>query len=460
MNVEEKLYPYQQDGVDALKTILQSSETRSALLADAPGVGKTPQAVRLAVALKATRILVVCPASLRINWLRELARWSGGRYRGQTLESSKDEATGDVLIISYSLAARNPAVGPTGFDLVIFDESHALKSPGAKATRACLIDIWNRSTYRLCLTGTPVPNGRASEAFSVFMRMAPKVFSPWPKYCKRYCVEAPNPHDPRPGAVWYPGSRNLDELGRLAREHFMVRRTRSVVADQLPPVARERFYLDVPELRDAETARGHDPDLAPLFDAALIDRIVAAVNGGRDASPLPRESDPLSTARRKLGALKAHAAVGFLEDLAESGTKRVVVFCHHRDVYGSLFEGLLNSKGFDEVWGISGGMSGEDRQAMVDAFQSMQGTERTGAFVASISAASTGLTLTAADTVVFVEYDWVPSTNEQAEARVARLTQRSAVCRAIYLVVPDTLDEAVLGCVLKKSRDIEAVMAA
>jgi SWI/SNF-related matrix-associated actin-dependent regulator of chromatin subfamily A-like protein 1 len=459
----EELYPYQTDGVETVTRILRGSKDRAALLADAPGLGKTPQAVHAALRLDARRVLVVCPASLRLNWARELARWSDGRYEPLVLRSGKDApAAGraDVLVASYPLVVRQPTLGTLlaaePFDLLVFDESHALKSPSAQVSRVCLVMLWSHARHRLCLTGTPVPNGRAAEAFTVFSRMAPDLFSPWDNYRDRYCIEAANPNDPRPGAVWYPRSKNLDELGRLARERFMVRRTRSVIADQLPPVVRERFYLDVPELHAGENAELR----RDLTDPDLVERIVAAVRGGRDPSAVPSENDPVSTVRRKLGALKVRPAVEYLLDLIGSGTPRVVVFCHHRDVWAGLSEALRADPAVDAVFGINGATPAGERQAAVDGFQALKGTDRSAAFVASIGAAATGLTLTAADTVVFAEWDWVPSTNQQAEARVARLTQQSTGCRAIYLVVPETLDEAVLGAVQRKQRDIAEVLAA
>ena len=93
----------------------------------------------------------------------------------------------------------------------------------------------------------------------------------------------------------------------------------------------------------------------------------------------------------------------------------------------------------------------DERQQAVDNFQALKDTDRTGVFLASITAASTGLTLTAADTVVFVESDWLPANLEQAEGRVLRKTQDAPLCRAIYLVVPDTMDEAVQRAVARKT---------
>lgn len=459
------LYPYQTDGVELVTRILRGSKDRAALLADAPGLGKSPQTVRVAMKLDARRILVVCPASLRLNWQRELSRWSDGLYQAQVLRSGKDEPTADVLVASYSLVVRQPTLNALlasdRFDLLVLDESHALKSPTAQVSRVCLVMLWGHARHRLCLTGTPIPNGRASEAFTVFSRMAPDLFSPWADYCKRYCVEAPNPNDPRPGAVWYPRSKNLDELGRLARDRFMVRRTKAAVGDQIPPVIRERFHLEVPELMAQTAPATVDPELAPAFNPDLIEQIIQAVqNGQSPINALPSDSDAISTARRKLGLLKVIPALEYLRDLVQAGTPRVVVFCHHRDVWYGLFEGLAQSDVVDEVYGINGTMPAADRQAMVDGFQALKGTDRTAVFVASIGAAGTGLTLTAADTAVFAECSWVPSDNEQAEARVARLTQASSVCRATYLVVPESMDEAVLGAVHRKQRDIQEVLTA
>jgi SWI/SNF-related matrix-associated actin-dependent regulator 1 of chromatin subfamily A len=432
-NGSPTLFQYQASGADALMAFLANAP-RGALLADPPGAGKSAQAIEVMKRLGAGRVLILCPASLRINWAREIAMWTG--RESTVIRRGEDDwlipADGDcVVVTSYSLASRKPVqttLAATRWDLLIMDEAHAVKSPSSNTARACLISLWRKCKYRLALTGTPVPNGRASEAWSLFSRMAPDLFREWQPFKERYCVEVETQY----GITW-PRSKHLDELGRIARERFMVRRSRSEVMAELPPLVRCVVPLDVPTVAVSD-AEGE-------MDVAAV---VAAIEAGTAL-----RDEHISTARKKLGILKAQPALDYIVSVVLEEVESVVVFCHHKDVFLALKEGL---SAFGVVC-ISGATSADDRQAAVDAFQA----KRARVFLGSLTAANSGITLTAASTVVFVEFSWIPSENEQGEGRINRVTQ-TELMRAVYLVVPDSLDEAVVRSVLRKQKDIGKVM--
>ena len=161
------LYAYQQEGISLLHDIVTTSPDRAAILADPPGAGKTPQAIGLSNVLNCQRLLIVCPASLRLNWARELEKWSTTSFTTQVILNGQTEIQDDtqVIIISYHLAVSlaQEIFTKQHFDLLICDESHALKNPSSNAARAVLVTLWNRCRYRLLITGTPLPNGRAHE---------------------------------------------------------------------------------------------------------------------------------------------------------------------------------------------------------------------------------------------------------------------------------------------------------
>lgn len=387
--------------------------------------------------LKAFRVLILCPASLRLNWAREVETWTAGTRKTCVLKTGGDhiiDANEMVVITSYALASRNPLLqmlAAREWDLLVLDESHQCKNVTSQVSRACLVTLWAKARYRLALTGTPVPNGRAVEAWPLFSRLCPEKFGAWKPYASRYCIP-----EETPWGLTYPRSKNLEELSTIARERFMVRRTRETVLGELPPLMRSVVPLDVPLLRIREAEEGID-----------LDALLKAMESG-----IPLRSDHISTARRKLGILKAPVAIDYLKDLLEE-IHSVVVFCHHKEVFFALKDGLR--EGNLEVVSISGATSAEERQKAVDTFQSGYAN----VFLGSISAASTGITLTASSVVVFVEADWVPSTNEQAEGRVRRIGQKESM-RAIYLVVPGSLDEAVQRAVIRKQKNIEKIVGA
>ena len=432
-SASQKLYKYQRQGIDQLANFLSNSVDRAALLADPPGAGKTPQAIFVAEKMEAKRILVVCPASLRENWRREFAKWTN-RTDCQVISTSKDTIlpTTNVLVVSYSGCINSkimPQLTSAKWDMLICDESHYCKNPASHTSRTVLITLWSLSTYRLLISGTPLPNGRASEAWTTFSRLNSQEFSQWGEFAERFCI-AQN----TPWGLKYNRSKNLDKLQQIARDTFMVRRTREVCMAELPGVVRQNIYLSLPH-QEVFSAQG----------ALDVESIIQAVEHG-----LPLESDHITTARQKLGELKAIKIVEHIQSLLDE-VEQVVVFCHHRIVYQIIFQALLDLE--VPVVGINGTMSPEERQRSVDDFQN----KKARVFLGSIKAANTGITLTAASTLVMAEYDWVPSTNEQAEGRINRVTQKD-ICRVQYLVIQDSLDEKVLNVVQRKQRDIRKAL--
>ena len=421
------LYQYQQEGIDKLYAILTSRDERAAMLCDPPGAGKTPQAIGLYDALGSHSALIICPASLKENWAREFSRWSKRPIVTQILNSSSDEldSKANIIITSFSLATRiHEKLSQRSYDLLIVDESHYLKSASSQMARIILVIIWARCYFRLLMTGTPLPNGRAVEGYTTFSRCSNEHFSSWETYKKTYCIE-----ERTRWGVTYPGSKNLSALKEISKS-FMVRRSKEEVLGQLPPLIRQNIPIRLPEM-----------DILSLEDGMDIDAIVYAVE-----NDLPIEGEHITTARRKLGMLKApHVLTHIIETLDE--VESLVVFMHHKDVMQHLITGLTE-KNISHV-SISGLTLPEDRIKSVDIFQ--RGEARV--LLASLKAANTGLTLTRASTLIMAEYDWVPSTNEQAEGRIYRVSQKE-ICRIRYIVAQDSLDEKILKVVQRQQRDI------
>lgn len=421
------LYKYQSDGINRLYSIMTSNPERAAMLCDPPGAGKTPQAVGLYNALGAKTLLVICPASLKETWRREVTKWSSHREKIQVLNSSADpiDETANVIIVSFHLAVRiSEEISKRQFDLLVVDESHYLKSASSQAARVILVIIWARCHFRLLMTGTPLPNGRAVEAYTTFSRCSNDDFGSWNTFKEKYCIE-----EKTRWGVTYPYSRNLDDL-RKKSQRFMVRRTKEEVLSQLPGLVRQNIYFNIPQFSILEAESGID-----------VDAIVNAVE-----NELPLESDHITTVRRKLAMLKAPHILEHVEETLEE-VENCVVFLHHRDLFTHLSNALTERK--ISYVSISGLTPADERIKSVDIFQSGQAR----VFLASLKAANTGLTLTKASTLLMAEYDWVPSTNEQAEGRVYRVSQKE-ICRVKYLVAANSLDEKVLSVVQRKQRHI------
>ena len=432
------LYEYQSKGIEQLYSILTTSAERAAMLCDPPGAGKTPQAIGLYDALGVHSVLIICPASLKENWRREVERWTKRPLKSediQVLNSSSDviSPSAKVFIVSFNLAVRmqEKLCGkPGGYDLLIIDEAHYCKAASSQMSRIILVLIWAKCHFRLMMTGTPLPNGRAAEAWTTFSRCSAEDFGSWEAFKNRYCIE-----ERTRWGVTYPASKNLNELREKSKK-FIVRRTKEEVLGQLPGLVRQNIHIRLPDMDILNAEGGID-----------VDGILNAIEAG-----LPIEGDHITTVRRKLGMLKAphilQAALDILEEV-----ESVVIFVHHRDVMAHLTQ-AFSERNISHV-SISGLTLSEDRVKSVDIFQKGEAK----VFLASLKAANTGLTLTRASTLLMGEYDWVPSTNEQAEGRIYRVSQKE-ICRVQYIVASDSLDEKVLKIVQRKQREITKALGA
>ena len=160
--------------------------------------------------------------------------------------------------------------------------------------------------------------------------------------------------------------------------------------------------------------------------------------------------DGLSTMRRELGVLKADPATDYIRNLLDSGTDKVVLFAHHKEVLLTLKEKL---KAYSPVL-LYGPTPKTERQAIVEKFQSDKDCR---VFIGGIIPCGEGITLTAASRVIFAEFSWVPGQNAQCEDRCHRIGQRDSVI-VDYLVYPDSLDYNVLKSQSRKSLNIREVM--
>jgi SNF2 family DNA or RNA helicase len=425
------LYQYQLEGVERLYNIVTGNREAAAMLCDPPGAGKTPQAIGLFKKLNAKTMLIVCPAVMRETWKREICIWYNRPLKIMVMETAKDPIPMDidVLITSFSLAEKmHERFLFRIWDLLVVDESHYLKNPAGNTARAILVPIWAVCRYKLLMTGTPLPNGRAAEAYTTFARCSEADFGSWSDFKDRYCIEEMTRYGPR-----YLKSRNLGLLKQKA-ERFMVRRPKEEVMAQLPDLIRQNIYVNLPQFNIFKEEQ--------LLDTEEILRLVD--------QGLPIEGEPVSLYRMKLGQLKtSYIFDQIVETLDE--VERVVVFVHHRAVFAAL-EDLLRENEISFV-SIAGLTPQPDRVKNVDKFQKGE----VQVFLASLRTANTGLTLTVASTLIMGEYDWVPSTNTQAEGRIHRVSQKE-ICRVKYIVAAGTLDEKVLAVLQDKQRSIKQAL--
>lgn len=422
------LFPHQVDGVAFLLG------RRRAILADDMGLGKTRQAI---VALKEAEpdgpYLVVCPASVKRNWAREVEIALPGANT-LVLDSStpRDQIAGsEWVIVNYDILGK--LVGHllgTPWKGVVFDEAHYVKNHQSQRSKharqlAGVDGGGDADPLVYALTGTPLTN-RPRDLFPLLQLVKHPMARSFLSFAKRYCAAVQN------GYGWQTdGASNLDELA-VQLTGVMLRRAKSEVLS-LPPKVRTWVELDgcsgigAPEIRKAFeilTGQNRRPE----------DRM--------------RLLATLTTARRKLAAAKTKQTIEFVEGAVDQGEK-VLVFTGFDEPAQRFAEHFG-----DRAVLLTGATPTGKRQELVDRFQDDPDVR---VFVANIVAGGIGLNLTAARQVVFNDLDWVPANHWQAEDRAYRIGQTGTV-NVTYMVAGGTIDEFVQRALEAKAMLVEAVI--
>jgi SWI/SNF-related matrix-associated actin-dependent regulator of chromatin subfamily A-like protein 1 len=421
-----ELKPFQRAGVTYLLA------QRRAFLADEQGLGKTIEALATLEADEAYPAVVVCPASLKLNWMRELERWLPARSTQALTGMGGGGASippADITVVNYDiLAARALALAATAPKALVLDESHYCKNAAAKRTQAVArlaASIPNEGLV-LALTGTPVMN-RPPELISqlrILGRLAD--FGSGAQFGRRF--------------------RGADAHVRLhwhLRSRCFVRRLKADVLPQLPPKTRTVVPVELdnePEYRLAETDVIAWLRSRPLDLSELDARVAAALRAER----LVR----LNTLKMLAARGKLHAALAWIHDFCSSG-ERLVVFARHREIQRAVVDR------FPHALHILGEDTHAARDASLSAFQSADTSENQ-LIVCSIEVAGQGLTLTRASNVAFLELDWTPAKHDQAEDRCHRIGQQDSV-NAWYLLAAGTIDETMARLLERKRAVIGAV---
>jgi SWI/SNF-related matrix-associated actin-dependent regulator of chromatin subfamily A-like protein 1 len=419
--MKKELKHFQITGADFLRS------RNHALLADEMGLGKTVQALAAVEKLNLKKILVICPASVRTNWKQEIEECLGAEFLPR------------FSIISYNGAVSGILGGEWGWDAVILDEVHFLKTPDSQRTQAIFGNgkglargserhIWG-------LTGTPVLN-RPRELYPILKTLHPEGiagYDTWGKFTQRYCGAF---FDGR--GINTRGASNIAELAK-GLSGFMLRRTKADVMPELPPRIISHPAIELTAAEDR-----------PIFEAE------AAVQD-REAYLSPTHEDyaqlgDLSHLLRVTGVAKVRAVADFVDDILETEDK-VVIFCRHRDV----ITGLENALGHYLPVVYHGGMNDEKKKRAVEEFVNHKDC---GVFIGQIQAAGTGINglQKVCSNVVFAELSWVPGEMAQAIDRCHRIGQQSSAVNVYMPHVPGTLESAILQVQLRKKAVIEKLM--
>lgn len=421
-----ELFPYQKAGVSHL------AGRRTALLADDPGLGKTLQAIRACDAAMVLKVLVIAPAGVVENWKREIQKYRRGDW--QAVVVSYDKAAGS----DHALLLREE------WDVLILDEGHFLKTLSSRRTskiygkEAKLGDdaLASRAAQVWVLSGTPMPNDPSElythlRALHVDSVLSERTGLPWTfhQFMHAYCTMKSTGF-----GMKITGSRNEAKLNKKL-DGFMLRRRKGDVLKDLPPLRFGELWLE-------GDVTGVD------FEEAEVVRKTLAEKGAEGLRSIVAHVGSL---RRITGMAKALPAAQWVNDWLDSTPvdKKIVVFAHHTEVIETLFDKL-----HVRAVRVSGASKQGDRQRAVDRLQTDPAVR---VFLGQITAAGTGITLTKASDLLFVESSWVPAEVEQAAMRIHRIGQTEP-CLVRFAMLAGTIDEDIQRAIARKTASIAAVV--
>jgi SWI/SNF-related matrix-associated actin-dependent regulator 1 of chromatin subfamily A len=428
------------------------------------GLGKTVQAIGLINAdPNIKKVLIVCPKSLKLNWLIEIEEWLVKR------------GTFSVDVVTYEGISK---IGMAFYDLLIVDEAHYVKNEGSlRAQRILNAAKWVKRV--LLLTGTPMES-RPMELWTLLRIVDPKEWDPagtikrrdkqtkrlvstkvgdgenagfW-AYAKRYCDAKQVKHGKgNSDKNWhwdFSGASNLAELQIRLRSGCMIRRLKSDVLKQLP--SKRRRIIVLPSVGEG------DDDLMPNLTFENFDAAVRKLYSDKVLF------EEYSKRRLAQGLAKVPQVVEYVMSALE-GEQKVILFAHHGDVIDGLKTGIdaglsspSNEYALNLLTGYSHVITGKthvaDRGKAVHDFQN---DPLCRVLIGSIGAAGVGLTLTAASHVIFAELDPVPGKMTQAEDRAHRIGQEECVL-IDHLVWDRSLDSRICKILVRKQAVLSAAL--
>jgi SWI/SNF-related matrix-associated actin-dependent regulator of chromatin subfamily A-like protein 1 len=418
------------------------AERRTAMLADAPRVGKTGAAILALDDVMARRTLVVTTASGRAVWEAAFRDWSRFDLETRAVYAKPTQKHLDAsrVIVSWDGATRYGAdLGV--FDTLLLDESHYAKSWETKRTLAVYgaEGLARRATERVwCLTGTPMPNA-PNDLHPALATLTPERLASDPDvadyadFLKRYCVVRPKRISRWTVLQIVVGSRNLEELqGRM--DGWFLRRTQADVGI-LPPV----FEVLPIHITDAQrrVVEASVENASEILDAAEVG-VTKTLDMG------------LAELRRVTGAIKAHGVADLVADEFDCGLDRVVLMCWHHETMAALAD-RLSAYG---VVRLDGSTTPDERRKAVEAFQS--GGARV--FIGQMIAAGEAIDLSAAADLIFVESSFVPKDMAQAALRITNVAQTRQP-RVRVAALAGSIDEALQRILTRKVATIREVFA-
>jgi len=407
------------------------------ILADDMGLGKTTASVIASLESGAKKVLIVCPASLKINWEREIKNYTDRRIL--IVEGRKWGSTFDFYIINYDIIKNYHSTDKSedsddykllvnvGFDLAIVDEAHYISNTTANRTRL-LNDVLEKIPKVWLLTGTPMTS-RPINYFNLLKIVESPLTLNWQSYVRRYCKGYQFTVGNR--KVWNTsGASNLDEL-RERTKNIVLRRMKTDILD-LPEKIITPVFLELE---------------SKMYDEE-IQEFMRITNDNKDKETLSVTINRLMKVRQLISYEKIPVTCELIDKCLDQG-KKVIIFTNF-----TMTLDMLNEKYKKNSVVLDGRMSKERRQEAVDRFQN---EDKIKVFISNIIAGGVGITLTAAEVVIMNDLSFVPAHHSQAEDRAYRYGQKNSVL-VYYPIFENTVEKIIYNILQKKKNIIDQVM--
>ena len=434
VNIDYSKYGHRPPLSHQIEAIEKLVSSKRFILADDMGLGKTTSTIIAALETGAKKILIVCPASLKINWEREIANYSDRTC--YIAEGKKFSTEADFVIVNYDILKNfhnkedkeNSLLLQSKFELVILDEAHMVSN--AQAQRTKLINDFTKNVKRVwLLTGTPMTS-RPINYYNLLNLIESPVAQNWMAYAIRYCQGFQFRAGNR--KVWnVTGASNLEEL-RDRTSKQILRRLKENVLD-LPDKIITPVYL--------RTSSKEYKDLMGEYYEWLE-------NKKEESSSLTIQFSKIMKVRKVIANEKVKDTIEFVQNIIDQG-KKVIIFTNFTDTLQ-----LIHTHFGKESVYLDGSCNKVQRQYAVDQFQE---NEKIKVFVGNLKAAGVGLTLTAAEVVIMNDLSFVPAEHAQAEDRAYRYGQKNNVL-VYYPIFENTIEGVIYDILNKKKKVIGTVM--
>ena len=419
---------HQKDAIEKL------AGSKRFILADDMGLGKTTSTIIAALETKAKKILIICPASLKINWQREIENYTD---RSVYIAEGKHFSTEhDFVIVNYDILKNfydlkdkeNSLITKSNFELIIIDEAHYIQNGQAQRTK--LVNSFVKSVDKLwLLTGTPLTS-RPMNYYNLLFLIESPVAQNWMAYAIRYCQGYQFKAGNR--KIWnVSGASNLEELrDRTSRQ--VLRRLKTEVLD-LPDKIISPIYLRLK---------------SKLYEGLMGEYYDWYKNKKEESSSLTVQFSKLMKVRQVIAEEKINDTIELAQNIIDQD-KKVIIFTNFTDTLQKIHSHF----GKQSVY-LDGSCTKPQRQYAVDQFQE---NDKIKVFVGNLKAAGVGITLTAGEAVIMNDLSFVPSDHDQAQDRAYRYGQKNSVS-VYYPIFENTIEGVIYDMLSKKKNIIDTVM--